>query len=192
MHFLGVIIFISLSCWKGCIASDFKLPLTILKTRLTAVREKLIPENMPLFELSKDLEEIVTEIECENCENTDDMVEAEKIFSDYLDMMRDFYFSNFEKSANHISNIDEIAVIKDRVIKECSIAMSSSKPRSPLCDTWQIDVSQCTLHGTGFHHEILGPPRRIRRRHNRLLLRIGIAYRGEILCYLALFEISAV
>jgi hypothetical protein len=80
------------------------------------LRLKIVKENIPIFEFRSELEKILLQ------SNTVDLNDAEIIFSDYLDLLKNYYYESYMRKANDMfgsaaSNVTDTSLIKLDIMK---------------------------------------------------------------------------
>lgn len=99
--------------------------------------KRIDTEQLPLFDFSKCMEELL---------NTEaySFLQLENVYNKYLDALRDFYFHRFLRelgdiSSSSILNEELFNSTKQRILKECKVAMTTAAPLH-VRSRWDIEV----------------------------------------------------
>lgn len=118
------------------------------ESRLHALSKKVaIVANIPIFEFSKEVTQILTMAESENgLVDPSTIIELELIFYDYLAKLRSYYFLVFINyrqitiSNGIVPSRLDLAEERDRCLAECRKAMQTALPVTLSTSSWSFQV----------------------------------------------------
>lgn len=110
------------------------------KVNYNSIASKVAAERGPIFEFGEEVSQLLDSYTDANQDGPEGLFEARILFDDYISNLRDFYTEQFVKDFITVRNDHEqIALIKQRVLRECNSAMKAALPKSAPKD-WSYEV----------------------------------------------------